>query len=624
MNGIAWALLLSLPLAVGEDWPHVRGPTYDAISSETGLADRWPSIGPPILWTRELGPGYSSLVVARGKAFTLYQTTAGMFVIALDVDTGETVWKQRIDWPWQPGGMYPGPYASPTWHEGRVYYATPTGSVGCLEDADGRQVWQINLREKFGSKGTEFGFASTPAVEEGLVLFPVGGDRAAMVALHARDGSVAWASGNDPASYCPAYPITFEGRRLVVGFFKNSLVAFDLKTGAVLWREVLSTSYDEHAAWPLFDGRHLLIASPFRVGAQLFQWNQANDSLQAIARWSGRQLSNDVCSSLLYRGAVYGFDLQQSQASPHRASRGKFKCLDFVSGKVHWEAPGIAQCSVLAADGKLILWTETGELILAKPNPDRYEELARAKILSGGGMCWAAPAMSNKRLLVRDHKQVFSIYLGPPEELDPGRPVVLVNAEDHDFDWTRLVPREPEFPNDAPPVSEIAHSFAWSVGILLLAGAVALPSRWLIGPSYQAPIFAMLAFGLGAIGTTLIGHFLDLFVWTWPVSLYVAFRSVVALGLGDKVTGWRHEVIGRLALIIFMIFCYLYYRFCMAVGYGVAWGFLFGLLPVLPFTILAQKISPSSRWHWCLEILAFVVYFWSSGLFPSIKAAWTR
>ncbi len=624
MNGIAWVLMLSMPLAAGEDWPHVRGPSYDAISTETGLANQWPSTGPPILWTRELGPGYSSLIVARGKAFTLYQTTAGMFLIALDVDTGEPVWKQRIDWPWQPGGMYPGPYASPTWHEGRVYYATPTGSVGCVEDGDGRQVWQINLREKFGSKGTEFGFASTPAVEEGLVLFPVGGDRAAMVALHARDGSLAWASGNDPASYCPAYPITLEGRRLVVGFFKNSIAAFDLKTGDMLWREVLSTSYDEHAAWPLFDGEHLLIASPFRVGAQLFRFNPTHGQVQATARWSGRQLSNDVCSSLLYGGAVYGFDLQQSQASPHRASRGKFNCLDFVSGKVHWEAPGIAQCSVLAADGKLILWTETGELILAKPNPDRYEELARAKILSGGGMCWAAPALSQKRLLVRDHKQVFSIYLGPPEELDPSRPVVAFSAQDRDFDWTRLVPREHEFPNDAPSVSEIAYSFVWNAGILLLAAVMTIPLRWLIGPGYLAPLFALLAFLLGAIGTTLIGHFLDLFVWTWPVSLYVAFHSVVALGLGDKVTGWRHEAFGRLALILFMIFCYLYYRFCMAVGYGVAWGFLFGLLPVLPFTILVQKVSPSSRWHWCLEIFAFVVYFWSSGLFPAIKAAWTR
>src|SRR5262245_42157816 len=77
---ILWSITASASLAA--DWPHVRGPAYDAHSRETGLVDDWPSAGPPVLWTRELGPGYSSLVVADGRAFTLYQTTAGMYLIA--------------------------------------------------------------------------------------------------------------------------------------------------------------------------------------------------------------------------------------------------------------------------------------------------------------------------------------------------------------------------------------------------------------------------------------------------------------------------------------------------------------------------------------------------------------
>ena len=200
------------------DWPHVRGPSYDAISHETGLADHWPEAGPPVLWTRELGPGYSAIIVAEGRAFTLFQATGGIFLIALDVDTGAEIWKERVDWPWQAGGVYPGPYASPTWWEGKVYYATPTGLVGCARAADGRSLWTVNVREKFGSRGTEFGYASTPLVEDGRVVLPVGGPKGAMVALSAVDGSTLWANGDDPASYCPALP------SFVVYFWTSSLI----------------------------------------------------------------------------------------------------------------------------------------------------------------------------------------------------------------------------------------------------------------------------------------------------------------------------------------------------------------------------------------------------------------
>src|SRR5207302_11207077 len=105
----------------------------------------------------------------------------------------------------------------------------------------------------------------------GKVILPVGGQGASVVALNAHDGSTAWAEGDDPASYCPVYPVTFRGRRVVIAFLQNSLAAHDLATGRRLWREELSGGYDAHSAWPLYAEPHLLIAAPFRKGARLFR-----------------------------------------------------------------------------------------------------------------------------------------------------------------------------------------------------------------------------------------------------------------------------------------------------------------------------------------------------------------
>ncbi|QEL19043.1 outer membrane protein assembly factor BamB family protein [Limnoglobus roseus] len=619
--GLLFGLVVANPASA--DWPHVRGPAYDAISAEKGLADQWPADGPPVLWTRELGPGYSAIVVADGRAFTLFQTTAGMFLIALDADTGGEVWRERVGWPWQPGGLYPGPYASPTWHAGRIYYATPTGQVGCVEAADGHSVWTVDVRARFGTRGTEFGFASTPLVEGRLVILPVGGPNAAMVALNMADGSTAWAVGDDPASYCPALPIMLDGRRLVVGFLRNSLVLHDPTTGARVWRERMSASYDEHAAWPLFDGRHLLVASPFKIGSQLFRFSADGDGVTAKTVWAGRQLSNDVCSSLALDGAVYGFDLQQAQASTHRAARGAFKCLDLETGRVRWESDAVGQATPIAADGKLILWTEAGTLVLARANPERYEELARAQVLGGGGMCWAAPALDRKRLFVRDHQRAVCIYLGPSSELDPSRLTATLVAERPAFDWSRLLPREADFPNDAPTAGEIGRWFAWCVGVFGVAAGVAALTRLACRRWNAYAVFGIVAFVLGAVGTTALGARAGTLALTWPVSLYVLFRGVLWVGVGRSSQGWRRQVAARVGLLLFATACYGYYRLCLAVGFAMAWGFLIGFFPAAPFAVAAARLK--NKWLWGLaEVLGFAVYFWSSGLVPGWKDGWAE
>jgi hypothetical protein len=56
------------------DWPQWRGKHNDAHSDETGLADSWPAEGPPVLWSREIGHGYSSVIAVGSCIYTQTQT----------------------------------------------------------------------------------------------------------------------------------------------------------------------------------------------------------------------------------------------------------------------------------------------------------------------------------------------------------------------------------------------------------------------------------------------------------------------------------------------------------------------------------------------------------------------
>lgn len=183
---LIWALLglFVAPIPAAESlpgWPHLRGGNYDGVSTEMGLVDSFPASGPPVLWVKELGQGYGSLVAQKNRVYTQYQTLAGQFVLCMNAENGETVWSYRYDWPFEVAGQYPGPFSTPTLAEGHVYFTTPAGSVSCLT-LDGKLVWSRDLKEEFGGMGTDFGYACSPTVVDGKVVLPVGGRGAGVVA----------------------------------------------------------------------------------------------------------------------------------------------------------------------------------------------------------------------------------------------------------------------------------------------------------------------------------------------------------------------------------------------------------------------------------------------------------
>src|SRR5207253_2005167 len=51
------------------DWPQFRGPNRDGTWQETGILESFPKGGVKIQWRRPVGGGFSSPVVAQGRAF---------------------------------------------------------------------------------------------------------------------------------------------------------------------------------------------------------------------------------------------------------------------------------------------------------------------------------------------------------------------------------------------------------------------------------------------------------------------------------------------------------------------------------------------------------------------------
>jgi len=630
-----------LPAAAPDrGWPFIRGPDFDGQSAEINLAESWPAAGPPVLWHRPLGEGYSAFTAAGDRVFTQYQAISGQYLACLRADTGETIWEYRYDWPYEAGGMYPGPRATPTLSNGRVYFAAPSGLVGCLT-WDGQLIWEVQTRQKFAWKGADFGYSCSPTVVEGLVLLPVGGPGAAMVALDALDGSTKWQAGDDSASYVPAFPIVVNGHKQIIGYLENALAAFDQNDGHLVWRKELSQGYDEHAAWPIFvEPQQLWISAPFKWGSSLL--NLTGDEASPVDDvWHSDLLSNDVFSSVCHNGLLFGFDLKDVQAKAHRASRGKFRCLDLATGTAKWDTDKTGHASVLVADEKLILFNDQGELILARAVSEKYEERARVSVLTGG-ICWTPPALDRGRVYVRNREQAACLFIGRPELLqlaptsDGTEQRLLTAAEipqtapgilpEGHSDLAALLGAEPEYMFDVPDPAWLKNWYR--TGLCLLALAVALAGlvslmlrpirhRWL-GETGLRRLFWCFAFVLGAVSMTPLSLHRGEFVFTWHVSLFVAFQAVM-----QQVQAGRHKFVGiisylrsRGVALSFLAICYGYYLLCRRLSLAFEWVFLSGFVAAIPIALAGRWLARRSKWpvlvFVILTALEFTAYFWAS------------
>src|SRR5882724_7655707 len=73
-TGLLSAAAAFVPLAASaSDWPQFLGPTRNGIYTGSDLADTWPKEGPPVLWQKSIGQGFSGPAVANGRVIMFHR-----------------------------------------------------------------------------------------------------------------------------------------------------------------------------------------------------------------------------------------------------------------------------------------------------------------------------------------------------------------------------------------------------------------------------------------------------------------------------------------------------------------------------------------------------------------------
>lgn len=361
------------------DWYRWRGPDLDGISKETGWQTKWPAEGPKTLWKAAVGIGFSSFSVAHGRVYTMGNADSTDTVFCFDAATGQQIWKHAYPCPLDAKYYEGGTHGTPTVDGDRVFTLSKRGQLFCLDAAKGAVVWSKNLTEELGVKIPTWGFASSALVAGDLLLVDVG---SAGTALDKRTGQVVWTNGKDVAGYSTPQP--FGAGDTVAIFAARDLIAVQVKDGRELWRYPWKTDYDINPAQPVFDGDRVFISSGYNHGCALVKLAAGKPSLV----WENKNMRNHFNSCILWKGFLYGFD------------EGQLRCLAFDTGEVKWSEQSVGKGALALADGRLIVMSEKGELLVADAMPDGFKPISRAQVLSG--KCWTTPVLSNGRIYCRN------------------------------------------------------------------------------------------------------------------------------------------------------------------------------------------------------------------------------
>jgi formylglycine-generating enzyme required for sulfatase activity/outer membrane protein assembly factor BamB len=385
------------------DWPQFLGPQRNGVSTEKGLALTWDAKGPPVLWQRNVGSGYSGAVVQDGRLILFHRVGDEEIVEAVSARAGAPLWKFAYPTAFDDSfGKGNGPRATPVIAGDRVYTLGAEGMLHCLELTTGKKIWDRALHREYKLPRNFFGIGTTPLLAGDLLLVNVGAKDAGIVAFECATGKEKWRATQDEASYASPVLATLDGKQRAVFLTRAGVVILDPQNGTVLHQQPWKARYaaSVNAATPLVAGDLLFFSASYETGALLLRYQR--DKAEKV--WSqDNVMSNHYNTCVLHDGFLYGFDGRQ-EAVP------RLRCVELKTGKVRWTKEDYGCGSMVLVDGRVIVLTEKGELVCFAATPEEYREQARARVFDAPP-CRAQLALAHGVLYARDDGKLRAFNL---------------------------------------------------------------------------------------------------------------------------------------------------------------------------------------------------------------------
>ncbi|HEX2749724.1 MAG TPA: PQQ-binding-like beta-propeller repeat protein [Verrucomicrobiales bacterium] len=402
------AVHAALPAKPGNpaDWPSYRGPNGDGITT-ADFGKPWAGSGPKEIWKTKANNGFSSITVSGNVACTLetrdFEGSPTEHCIALNATNGKEVWAMpmklaKYQGGGDEGGGGDGARSTPTISGDKVYAYGCNLDLYCFEAKTGKVLWKKDIPKEYGGRNISWQNATSPLIEDDLVIVSGGGKGAAFLAFDKNSGMLKWKTGDDTITHATPTPATIHGVRQIIFFTQKGLVAVTPKDGKTLWSQPFKFSTST-AASPVAFEDVVYCSAGYGVGGGAFKVEKKGDEWTSTPLWrkEGNDVANHWSTPVCKDGYLYGMFQFKNYG------KGPVKCVDIRTGEVKWTKEGFGPGNVIMSGDRVLALSDKGELVLFNASPDGYKELARADVLDG--KCWSTPTLAGGRIFARSTTQ---------------------------------------------------------------------------------------------------------------------------------------------------------------------------------------------------------------------------
>jgi len=392
-------------------WPRFRGANFDATSTEDfSPARTWPSNGPDIVWSIDVGEGFAGPAILAGRVYLMdYNREQQADVVrCLSLDDGRDIW--RYSYPVKVKRDHGMSRTVPAVTEQYVVTMGPKCHVTCLNSMTGEFHWMFNLVREFDTKVPRWYTAQCPLIEKGRAIITPAGT-VLMMAVDCETGETIWETPNPDGwvmTHSSIVAMEFNGRRIYVycggNQIKGGVVGVSAEDGSIQWKnEEWKVRFNVPTPVVVGDDRLFLSAGygQYELGCAMLRLTETDGNITTQLEFlHPTEIFGSIQQTpIFYEGYLYGVRLD-----------GQLVCLD-LEGNIVWTSTsankfGNGPYSIV--NGLIYIMNDKGELTLAQASPSGYLPLAHAKVLDGHES-WGPIAFASGRLIVRDTQRMICL-----------------------------------------------------------------------------------------------------------------------------------------------------------------------------------------------------------------------
>jgi outer membrane protein assembly factor BamB len=402
-----FVFLTATVTATAQEWTQWRGPGRDGSVTSKNVPAAWPQ-SLQRTWRVEIGEGYSSPVVAGGRAFVHGRRDPEEIVASINLADGKVLWEQKYQAAFKKNqyavSMAKGPNATPLVAGNRLFTLGVTGVLNAWDTATGKLLWSKDFSNAIDTSQLFCGTAASPLLVNGRLVVQVGSDihGGQILALNPATGATEWEWKGLGPGYASPVVIEVGGSQQIVAMTEGSIVGLDGKTGKELWSVPFPDEWHENIATPLWTGTHLIVSGT-RQGTHAYVLTKNAEKWQATEAWKNPDIAMYLSSPVFGDGLIYGHSSKK---------KGQFFAIDAKTGAVRWTTEGREgeHASVLLTPQHVVFLTNGADLIVAKRGTPAFTVERRYEVAESA--TFAMPVLLGSNILVRDATGLMLLTAG--------------------------------------------------------------------------------------------------------------------------------------------------------------------------------------------------------------------